>query len=179
MLKVPTLYLLAAVLSLVASPALAATSMADRIAACGPGTKVLGNATIEADGHALQYSVLHCPESKPPARIVRDNSAELEARQSAELDARQTCTQCPCANGSIQCFCSNIPGQFLDSRAYTNVDRMAREVGFLIVAPGSVHVQLQPLAAPEPHPARRGQLQDALTADARRSTCCAIPQLAR
>ncbi|KAJ7221299.1 hypothetical protein GGX14DRAFT_429404 [Mycena pura] len=84
-------------------------NLADRLASCGHVKKVLGNATIEAEGKALKYTATYCPS---PDAEARDNTA-LPERDTARLDARQTCTQCPCANGSIQCFCHDL--QFADS----------------------------------------------------------------
>ncbi|KAJ6630477.1 hypothetical protein B0H10DRAFT_986702 [Mycena sp. CBHHK59/15] len=91
---------------------LCAPDNAERLAACRLTSKILTNATIDADGHSVHYSVLLCLESNPYARAL-----DHEVNR-AQLDKRQTCTQCPCANSSNQCFCSNIPNQFQDSRAY-------------------------------------------------------------
>ncbi|KAJ7687219.1 hypothetical protein B0H17DRAFT_1136356 [Mycena rosella] len=97
--------------------AMAAMSKAERLAACGPNVKLIKNATLEADGKALQYTVTFCP-ANPPARVeARDdwetpleNGVIHDLREQREVERRQTCTQCPCANGSIQCFCSNAFG---------------------------------------------------------------------
>ncbi|KAJ6500906.1 hypothetical protein C8R45DRAFT_979494 [Mycena sanguinolenta] len=165
---------------------------AERFAACGPAAKVLGNAMLEANGQALQYSVIFCPavtarengviqaqrdngvfrterengvvhaerdngvmhgnihskrdngsglaipeivggtnarqigkaagniHSKrdnglPIPEIVGGTNARQIGRAAGEIEGRQTCTQCPCANRSIQCFCSNTPGESGDS----------------------------------------------------------------
>ncbi|KAJ7687215.1 hypothetical protein B0H17DRAFT_1301304 [Mycena rosella] len=97
--------------------AMAATSKAERLAACGPNVDLIRNTTLEADGKALQYTVAFCP-ANPPARVEARDDWEIplengvihDLREQREVERRQTCTQCPCANGSIHCFCSNIPG---------------------------------------------------------------------
>ena len=38
------------------------------------------------------------------------------AVKRSEVEGRQTCIQCSCADGSIQCFCSNTSGESGDSR---------------------------------------------------------------
>ncbi|KAJ6548192.1 hypothetical protein DFH09DRAFT_1367026 [Mycena vulgaris] len=100
----------------VALLALAATSVSARpgnlegLAACG--AKRITNATIEADGHALHW---YTCEAKPPARVEARDGWEAPVQNGVQW---QTCTQCPCANSSIQCFCSNTPGESGDSRLF-------------------------------------------------------------
>ncbi|KAJ7490787.1 hypothetical protein FB451DRAFT_1221067 [Mycena latifolia] len=111
-MQLSRMQLVTAVLVVAATAVSAAKGKAERLAACGPNVKIIGNATIEANGLALQYSVTFCPEAKPPAHAVekRENGVLRDA-----LVARQTCTQCPCANGSIECFCANTAGESGDS----------------------------------------------------------------
>ncbi|KAJ6530748.1 hypothetical protein B0H19DRAFT_1082458 [Mycena capillaripes] len=103
---------------------------AARMASCGPSARIIGNTTIEDGGLALKYSVTHCPQGRrTQARDDWETPQTLDKRKIGErenlvlhmdrgnhmagIENRQTCTECPCANGSIQCFCSDlvIPGQ--------------------------------------------------------------------
>ncbi|KAJ7061604.1 hypothetical protein C8F01DRAFT_1286383 [Mycena amicta] len=87
--------------------------LVERLASCrDAGTlKVLANATIVGgtQAQAAKYSATYCPSPAVEART----SAITELEERGSIEERQTCTQCPCANGSIQCFCHNL--QFMDS----------------------------------------------------------------
>ncbi|KAJ7932848.1 hypothetical protein B0H13DRAFT_1856829 [Mycena leptocephala] len=50
-------------------------SKAERLAACGPSTRIVGNSTIEANGQTLQFSVTFCGTKR---------SALVDARSSPE-----------------------------------------------------------------------------------------------
>ncbi|KAF7358998.1 hypothetical protein MSAN_01240400 [Mycena sanguinolenta] len=66
-----------------------------------------------ADDHAERENGIIHNRANPliSTQIVGGTNARETGEAADEIEGRQTCTQCPCANGSIQCFCSNTPGE--------------------------------------------------------------------
>ncbi|KAF7321239.1 hypothetical protein HMN09_00213000 [Mycena chlorophos] len=94
----------------------ARVNLVDRLSACrDAGTlKVLGNATLTGagtSGHTAHFSATYCPA--PDSDLASTSSEE-----PSTVNKRQTCTQCPCANGSITCYCHTLGSQnslFIDT----------------------------------------------------------------
>nr|GAT42471.1 predicted protein [Mycena chlorophos] len=98
----------------------ARVNLVERLSACrDAGTlKVLGNATFTSttgSGHTAQFSTTYCPAADSASA---SESPETKAEDPSEVNKRQTCTQCPCANGSITCYCHTLGSQnslFIDT----------------------------------------------------------------
>jgi hypothetical protein len=65
------------------SIALYATGKAERLAACGPSMRIVGNSTIEAKGQTLQFSVTFCGTKRS---ALVDARSSPEAKHQGEIE---------------------------------------------------------------------------------------------